>query len=81
MTKETSCTCSTTCLEESSALREGKEDRIRLCCLAQDDVDLWRLRELALTKGGLVNGMWKKLFMSLNQALNLFLAPSHWILS
>lgn len=41
--------------EESSALQGAKEDFIRHC-LARDSVDLWRLRELALTKGGLVNG-------------------------
>jgi hypothetical protein len=43
------------CMEESMTLQEEKVDRIRQC-LAQDSVDLWRLRELALTRGGLVNG-------------------------
>ena len=51
---------SSTCLqEESSALREEKEESIRRCLAAaarDSSVDLWRLRELALTKGGLVHG-------------------------
>ena len=34
---------------------ERKAEEIE-AVLSQDDVDLWRLRELALTEGGLVNG-------------------------
>jgi hypothetical protein len=35
---------------------QEKADEINLVML-QPDVDLWKLRELALSEGGLVNGM------------------------
>ena len=35
---------------------KGKAEEIYLL-LSEPDVDLWKLRELALTEGGLVNGM------------------------
>jgi hypothetical protein len=52
MTNET---ISSACMEESIALQNKKVELIRQC-LALDDVDLWQLREFALTRGGLVNG-------------------------
>jgi len=55
MKKEMTSSSSTCLEEECSALRQEKENCIRNC-LARDCVDLWQLRELALTKGGLVNG-------------------------
>ena len=33
-----------------------------LSCLDQRDVDLWKLREYAISEGGLVNSEWKKSF-------------------
>jgi hypothetical protein len=54
MTEETNAN-SRSCMEESTALQNKKVELIREC-LALDDVDLWQLREFALTRGGLVNG-------------------------
>lgn len=54
-------TFSSTCLEEeSSVLRREKQASIQRC-LSQKSVDLWQLRELALSKGGLVNGTKKRI--------------------
>lgn len=38
---------------------KAKAEEIYLV-LSEPDVDLWKLRELALTEGGLVNGMKRK---------------------
>lgn len=55
-TIEATTSSSSTCLEEeSSELRREKQDSIQRC-LDSNPIDLWRLRELALTRGGLVNG-------------------------
>ena len=37
---------------------DGKADEINMVLL-EPDVDLWKLRELALTEGGLLNGTQK----------------------
>lgn len=42
-------------LPGGSQLRDSKMKKIR-SCLEQDVIDLWELRELSLTNGGLVNG-------------------------
>jgi hypothetical protein len=40
----------------SSPFLDAKAEQINLV-LSEPDVDLWKLRELALSEGGLVNGM------------------------
>ena len=42
-------------LTSSSPQLQAKAEEINLVLL-QPDVDLWKLRELALSEGGLVNG-------------------------
>lgn len=40
-----------------------KADAVRLCLLGDDDgqVDVWRLREMALSEGGFLNGEKKQI--------------------
>lgn len=48
---------SSTCVEEEKSQEQGKKEASIRKCLDSRTVNLWELRELALTKGGLVNGM------------------------